>query len=679
MLAALAQAEQRARRAGGRGQKTKKLKGLRRPAKAGASNKGCGTGAGGFAAGNKCALEDGVPKTPVGNGGPLTKPSVSKARQKAEALRRKATQKQKEKEAKAKAGKDKFAYEKKRASRKAAEKAERTRREELKQRLDRDKKRKEMLQSIRIRRGNERLTIADQGESLDTAIQRAKDEQIAQTRANIEKSPIRGILEEVRDKYVESARRVHGAGCEEGLCAPIAEGVATEFPRGKYRDDVEITEYFGKGGPGSRDHASILVVDHANRVAYEVDIPEGKYQTRTPSGFVTKEGVLFDSDDVVVTKLKYADHRRTANYSGKGDNVTKNAGETTADFVARKHKRDLDELHKDIEGRLKDVEAALGGRKVAIKSLEEKRDLSSAAVREAYSRLGSAKGKADIDEATKQLSQKREEAKAAWREHDEAITALEDARNAAQREAIHDALSGFSAAHRGPGDHSYAESLIRSFTPPLTLNPGVSKQNTEIYIEALPDVMKFYSRTASPKFIKAITSQRVITTRSLGGGSHINDRIEIGVQDATTNSEVRNKIPGTIAHEFGHAIESSHPEIMRANAEDYRKRYSRYIAQAQKDGIEVYTVKYPTAKGYFGPSTNRNKPKPDSVLGYVRNYTDFNLGNDHMKYPPGDRYSSGTEVFSTGVEYMYKDPARLYRGHRNQFNLVALALSGRLE
>ncbi len=65
-------------RTGGR-KALKKPKAGRRPAKGGKANKGCGTGAGGFAAGNQCALEDGVPQ-------PLKQVNVKKTRIKAKQL-----------------------------------------------------------------------------------------------------------------------------------------------------------------------------------------------------------------------------------------------------------------------------------------------------------------------------------------------------------------------------------------------------------------------------------------------------------------------------------------------------------------------------------------------------------------------------------------------------------------
>lgn len=65
-------------RTGGR-KALKQPKAGRRPAKGGKGSKGCGTGAGGFAAGNQCALEDGVPQ-------PLKQVNVKKTRIKAKQL-----------------------------------------------------------------------------------------------------------------------------------------------------------------------------------------------------------------------------------------------------------------------------------------------------------------------------------------------------------------------------------------------------------------------------------------------------------------------------------------------------------------------------------------------------------------------------------------------------------------
>lgn len=680
VLASLAQAEQRARMGGGRSkQKTKKLKGVRRPAKAGAANQGCGTGAGGFAAGNQCALEDGVPKTPLGQGGPLTKPNVGKTRAKAKALRKKAADKQKKKQESQK--KEPFSYERKRAKRRAAEKAEKSRLEGIREKLARDKKRQEMLQTIRIRRGNERLAISGQGKSLDQSVQEERQRIADQTKANIEKSPIRGVLEEVRDKYVESAQKEYGGPCKGGLCAPIAGGVAAQFPRGKYRDDLEVSEYFGKGGPGSREHATILVVDHQNKVAYEVDIPEGKYQTRTSSGAaVKKSGVEFGPEDVVVRKLKYDDHApKTGIYSGKGADVTKNAGETTGDFAARKYERDLKEFHKDIDARFKKVEESLASEKAAYEKLRDESDKLQDIHRAAIQKSMTLKGDRAIQESEAERKQTREKWIEASDAYHSAKLAYDEKLYSAQDAAIHDAMEKFTAAYSKTGRGAEVENHI--IKPKK--KPFVSNDDSVAFIEDLPDVMKFYSRTASPKFIDAITSQKVSLTTSRGGGSHQGTTIEIGVKESSKSSRVRGSIAKTIAHEYAHAIEDSHPEIMRAAAEDYRKRYAKLVSdQRENFGRGVRTINYPTSR-YTGPElegqTQPIREETPSLMGYTRRYTDFNLYENHNDYPAGHRRASGTEVFSTGVEYLYRSPRLMREAHREQFDFTVLALAGLLE
>lgn len=75
----------RKKKTGTKGQK--KVKGLRKPAKPGKANQGCGTGSGGFSAGNQCAIEDGIPQQP------LTKPNAAKAKAKADKMKAKADKK----------------------------------------------------------------------------------------------------------------------------------------------------------------------------------------------------------------------------------------------------------------------------------------------------------------------------------------------------------------------------------------------------------------------------------------------------------------------------------------------------------------------------------------------------------------------------------------------------------
>lgn len=157
--AALAFSEQRARMGGMRKPKAKK-----RPGKVGRVNKfknsagtGCGTGAGGFKAGNNCQKEDGVPNKTQSPYSALKQPNAKAAKQKAAAMKQKAAIKQAKKLAKDKqtsiqAKQKKAALRKKEKEAKAAE--------EAKQRAEAlAKKKAEMLKVIRKKRANEKLNI----------------------------------------------------------------------------------------------------------------------------------------------------------------------------------------------------------------------------------------------------------------------------------------------------------------------------------------------------------------------------------------------------------------------------------------------------------------------------------------------------------------------------------------
>jgi hypothetical protein len=105
LIAALARFEERARKP----KKRKKVKTTGRPAKMGPSA-GCGTGSGGFKAGNNCAKEDGIPQRPLSQGGALkganAKDDFARAKamkEKAAAKKAAAAEKPKEEEAEAEA------------------------------------------------------------------------------------------------------------------------------------------------------------------------------------------------------------------------------------------------------------------------------------------------------------------------------------------------------------------------------------------------------------------------------------------------------------------------------------------------------------------------------------------------------------------------------------------------
>lgn len=143
-----------------RPRKQKKVKvANRRPAKMGASA-GCGTGAGGFKAGNNCAKEDGIPRKPLSQGGALKKSDAKKDIAAAKALA------QKEKAAK----EQKMASDvkqrrieglRKSAAERKAQKGERDAAEKQAAAEAAAAKKAAMLQKIRIKKANEQLKVVE--------------------------------------------------------------------------------------------------------------------------------------------------------------------------------------------------------------------------------------------------------------------------------------------------------------------------------------------------------------------------------------------------------------------------------------------------------------------------------------------------------------------------------------
>ncbi|NBW09351.1 MAG: hypothetical protein EBR82_15130 [Caulobacteraceae bacterium] len=181
LRAALERLAEFRRRAGGP-RKQKKVKvANRRPAKMGASA-GCGTGAGGFKAGNNCAIEDGIPRKPLSQGGALKSANAKDDLARAKAMREKAAAKKAKKEAADKAKSEATRPQREAARlerKKSAEKQKRigelrrTAAERKAQKGERDAAEKQsaaeaaaakkaaMLQKIRIKKANEQLKVIE--------------------------------------------------------------------------------------------------------------------------------------------------------------------------------------------------------------------------------------------------------------------------------------------------------------------------------------------------------------------------------------------------------------------------------------------------------------------------------------------------------------------------------------
>lgn len=169
-------AEARARMGGGgrrRPGKNKKVKAVARPAKGGPSA-GCGTGAGGFKAGNQCAKEDGIPRKPLGQGGALKKADPKADIALAKKLREKAAAKKARKEALDRAKSEaarptrdarkkqrRLEYLRRAASERKAAREKMSEAEKKKSAEAAAKKRAAMIQKIRIKKANEKISIVD--------------------------------------------------------------------------------------------------------------------------------------------------------------------------------------------------------------------------------------------------------------------------------------------------------------------------------------------------------------------------------------------------------------------------------------------------------------------------------------------------------------------------------------
>lgn len=145
-----------------------------RPAKVGPSA-GCGTGSGGFKAGNNCAKEDGIPRKPFSMGGALKqgpKGELQAAKTAIAVKQAKTALKQQKQQAKDKqtsiaAKKNKAAIRKKQKEDKAAEAQKQSD-------AAAEAKKKAMLQKIRVKKANEKLAVAGTPKSVAQEIKEAK-------------------------------------------------------------------------------------------------------------------------------------------------------------------------------------------------------------------------------------------------------------------------------------------------------------------------------------------------------------------------------------------------------------------------------------------------------------------------------------------------------------------------
>jgi hypothetical protein len=206
------------RRRGGGPRKQKKVKAAnRRPAKMGASA-GCGTGAGGFKAGNNCATEDGIPQKPLSQGGALKQGNAKDDLARAKAMREKAAAKKARKEAadrakseaarpqrEAKAKGKKIEYLRRKAAERKAQKGERDAAEKQAAAEAAAKKRAAMLQKIRVKKANERLAVVDKPPSVFSG---RGDESAVQKQGELKTEFLKRKYQKDLDTYHSEAAKI---------------------------------------------------------------------------------------------------------------------------------------------------------------------------------------------------------------------------------------------------------------------------------------------------------------------------------------------------------------------------------------------------------------------------------------------------------------------------------------
>lgn len=199
------------RGAGGGGRRPKKRKRVKaggaRPVGPG-SNVACGTGKGGFGVGNQCAKEDGIPQKPLSQGGALKQPSAKKDFAAAKAMKAKAAAKQASKEAAAKA---KSAAEK--PKREKQKKIDKLRKAAADRKSQKDaksadetkaakeavaKKKAAMLQKIRVKSANQKITIAGTPKSIKQELQELKLKKASEKLAVSSTPSIKQELEQLK-------------------------------------------------------------------------------------------------------------------------------------------------------------------------------------------------------------------------------------------------------------------------------------------------------------------------------------------------------------------------------------------------------------------------------------------------------------------------------------------------
>lgn len=343
-------------------------------------------------------------------------------------------------------------------------------------------------------------------------------------------------------------------------------------------------------------------------------------------------------------------------FSGAASNVAKSAGETEVEFQIRRHKHDLDKLHSEADK----IDSHYADR---VSATHKELDLLNAA-RNDHSR--------DSVMFNSRNSEWHEKNNKIWdaiakkREELDSLAGERDGR-------IHDLVGEFTVAYSGgtarvstnPSDYKFET------------KPGVSGQDIAGAKESLKGVWGWLSRVASPKHEATIARQKLIF-RSGGGGSHNgrDEEVTIGIQAKST-------LRKTGVHEYGHAMENADARTMRALDEDFTKRAEAFMSQEKGarimglDGVSYYECVYKA--GEKRQDLVGEALYAPSHLGYARRYSDCGYDQATRQEHKNDpRFGRGTEVFSTGIESVYREPSQFRKRARHGFDLSILIIAGRL-
>ena len=333
-------------------------------------------------------------------------------------------------------------------------------------------------------------------------------------------------------------------------------------------------------------------------------------------------------------------------FSGRGDeSAVQSQGEIKTEFLKRKYQKDLDAYHSEatkIEARYE-------------KQLSEaKKDHDDAYA--AYRTNGSS---AMLDKYNS--AKKRIEELEAKRDSD-----------------LHDLVGQFTVAHAGA--LARTDSLASSGSVFIQNAIATSQHNAAIAKKEIAKAWNWLSRVAARKHEERILGA-TIKLRPGGGGLHqaMNGKndITIGVDDLGIG------IRKTTVHEYGHAIESANKDTLRALTEDYRAKAADFLASNKGAKYKALSA----APNYdaihkAGEKVGDYQIDAPSYLGYARRYSDAgfkeSMVKDYANHPDAARIDKGTEVFSTGIESVYREPSAFRKRARHGFDISLLVLAGLL-